>query len=152
VEVFHFAGHAIGDVEDPVMARLVTAADRSKGDPGILLSKEIDEMGFKGALLVVLAGCGTGAGRISSEGVLSLARPFMASGVPDVVVSLWPLEDRFGLELSVRLHESWRAGREAARALREAQISLIESSDPDLRSPSTWGAFQLVGLGAAGSV
>jgi len=149
VTVFHYAGHAMENVDDPAMARLVTAADEAAGDPGILLAKEIDERGFPKARLVVLAGCGTGAGRISSEGVLSLARPFMASGVPDVVVSLWPLEDRGALELSIRFHEGWLSGRDAAGALRDAQIHLIESADPELSSPATWGAFQLVGLGAA---
>jgi len=133
VTVFHYAGHAMENVDDPAMARLVTAADEAAGDPGILLAKEIDERGFPGAPRRSRR-LRTGAGRISSEGVLSLARPFMASGVPDVVVSLWPLEDRGALELSIRFHEGWLSGRDAAGALRDAQIHLIESADPELSS------------------
>src|SRR5205085_2437073 len=96
--------------------------------------------------LVVLAGCDTGTGRgYRGEGVLSLARPFLASGVPRVIATLWSVADSSTLALVRTLHQRLRAGDSAAAALRTAQIAMLRSGDPKLSSPRQWAGFQLIG-------
>jgi CHAT domain-containing protein len=65
--------------------------------------------------------------------------------VPSVVASFWPVADGRTLELMTALHASLAGGEEPAAALRTAQLSLLRSRDPDLRSPSTWAAFGAFG-------
>jgi CHAT domain-containing protein len=96
--------------------------------------------------LVVLAGCGTASGPVSGgAGSLSLARAFLAARVPTVVASLWPVVDDRTAHVMTALHTRLSGGDDPAHALREAQVMLLRSPDPELRSPSTWAAFRAFG-------
>ncbi len=92
-EVVHFAGHGISNDEYPSLSRLLLAGvDESSRS---LFAQDIARMRFDRTQLVVLAACRTSTGRIRrGEGVLSLARPFIAAGVPTVVATLWDVDDR----------------------------------------------------------
>src|SRR5215218_4098707 len=87
-EIVHFAGHAISNEEFPLLSMLVLAPEA--GSAGALMAHEIYGLKLERTRLVVLAACSTARARISpGEGVLGLARPFLAAGVPSVVASLW---------------------------------------------------------------
>lgn len=94
--------------------------------------------------LVVLSACDTGGGRLTSDGVLGLARSFLASGTRRVVVSLWRVPDEPTRELMVGFHERLREGDEVSKALQQVMVQAIE----DERPFSEWAAF--VALGAPG--
>ena len=80
--------------------------------------------------------------------MISVARPFLAAGVPTVVASQWDVDDGATARLFVAFHRALIAeAGDAARALRAAQLSLMRGADPALREPAHWGAF--VALGAA---
>jgi CHAT domain-containing protein len=144
--IVHYAGHALSHDTDPLRSRLLFAPDLPRGDDGTLFAEELYGRRFDGMRLVVLAACSTAGGRISrGEGALSLARPFLIGGVPDVIASLWDIEDRGGAELSTRLHRHLAAGATPDAALRAAQLELLGHADPLLRSTSTWAAFELIG-------
>src|SRR5262249_19034319 len=135
---------------DLLRSRLVLAPDPDRGDDGILFTGELYGRLFDRTRLVVLAACSTASGRISrGEGSLSLARPFLPDGLPAVIPRLWDVEDRGTGELSVRLHRRLAAGATPQEALRAAQMDLIASNEPDLRSPRVWAAFELIGASAA---
>jgi CHAT domain-containing protein/tetratricopeptide (TPR) repeat protein len=145
-DVVHFAGHALGNDTDPARSRLVLAPDPQRHDSGNLFAREIYGRAFGSARLVVLAGCATASGRISrGEGPLSLARPFLAGGVPAVLATLWDIEDASSSELRFQFHREIVAGRSPQEALRHAQLAMIEASDPALRAPKSWAAFEIVG-------
>ena len=58
------------------------------------LLKERDIIGINiNARLVVLCCCDTGKGKVSSEGVVGLARAFLAAGTRSVLATLWPIHD-----------------------------------------------------------
>jgi CHAT domain-containing protein len=82
--------------------------------------------------------------------VLSLARPFLAAGVPAVVASLWEVEDEPTARLLTAFHRHLRGGESALAALRSAQRELLADPDPALRSPAYWAAFELFGGGLPG--
>jgi CHAT domain-containing protein len=144
--VVHFAGHAIANAEFPLLSRLVLAPDRSAptAGSGALFARELYSTRFPMTRLVVLAGCHTSSGVVvKGEGVMSLARPFLAAGVPAVVATLWDLEDRAGNEIFSVFHRRFREGDEPMEALRRAQLALISNSDPALQSPKAWAGLQV---------
>ncbi len=144
-QVLHFAGHAVAGRRPDDPAYLVLAAD-TPVDSGAFYLDEMAVRRFEHLELVILSACGTVAGDGSrTGGFAGLARPFLAAGVPRVVGTLWPIGDRAARQLLVRFHRALGKHGEPGRALREAQLQLIGSDDPDLSSPSAWAAFQVVG-------
>ena len=87
----HFSGHALVDLRNPLLSKLVARPEN--GDPGVLTAQEIYSLKLDKTRLVVLAACDTGEEYIpGSEGATSLARAFLAAGVPTVVASLWSVD------------------------------------------------------------
>ena len=76
------------------------------------------------------------------RGVLSLARPFIAAGVPTVVASLWDADDRASYSLFVAFHQAIRRGNSIVDAMREAQLHALGQSDAGLRDPANWGTLR----------
>jgi CHAT domain-containing protein len=61
------------------------------------------------------------------------------------VGSLWEVDDRLSRPLMIELHRAYRAAPDGALALRTAQLSLLRSGDPALRSPAAWAGFRYTG-------
>jgi CHAT domain-containing protein/tetratricopeptide (TPR) repeat protein len=142
--VIHFGGHAVANPEYPLLSRLMFAPE-SGGEA--LYAHEMSGLRFPRTQLVILAACSTARGAISrGEGALNVARPFLAGGVPVVIASQWDVDDLATSELFLAFHREFAVSKDAARALRHAQLQLLR--DPSLRhsSPASWGAF--VALGA----
>lgn len=100
---------------------------------------------FTRTRLVVLAACETARGTISrGEGVLSLARPFITSGVPFVVATLWQVEDAGSAALVVAFHREYQRDGDPPQALVRAQRALLTRGD-DVSHPSNWAGFTTVG-------
>ena len=144
--VVHVASHALTNDSDPLRSRLLFTPDPEHGDSGTLFAEELYGAPFGKVRLVVLAACSTASGRISrGEGPLSIARPFLAGGVPSVLATMWEIEDSSSTELLTAFHREVAAGRPPEEALRDAQVAMIEGTDPTLRAPRSWAAFQLAG-------
>jgi CHAT domain-containing protein len=142
-DVVHYAGHATSVADDPARSRLLLAPDA--GDSGALSLRDLPFRDLR-AGLVVLAACRSAAGPVSrTEGAFSLGRPFMAAGVPNVVGSLWDVDDDVSRTFFVAFHRSLLAGADPARALQSTQLSLLRSGDPTLAHPSTWAGFVSIG-------
>ncbi len=145
--VIDLAAHTRVNEEYPLLSALALAPSGFlPGDSGALYAHEIYSLHLDKTRLVVLAACRSTGGALSqSEGLSSLAKPFLAAGVPAVVGSLWKLKDREAQEFFLEFHRQLLAGEDAAAALRKAQIACLGSPNEDIRSPSLWAAFQLVG-------
>jgi CHAT domain-containing protein/tetratricopeptide (TPR) repeat protein len=143
--IVHFAGHALANEQYSLLSRLLFARD-GPAQSGSLFAHEILDLTFPATQLVVLAGCRTGTGEIrKGEGVISLARPFLAIGVPSVIATLWDVNDDASRELFATFYKSLRQGAEPAVALRDAQLRLLRDPDATLQSPVAWGAFISLG-------
>ena len=139
-DVLHFAGHAVVRTDAPQMSYLVLAS--RNGSPGAVFAGDIARWNLRRMKLVILSGCSTSGGRISStEGPSSLARAFFAAGVPGVIASLWALEDEQTADFFVGLHQRLAAGEPPEAALRGAQLASIAQSEP----VSIWAGFQMFG-------
>jgi CHAT domain-containing protein len=141
-EIVHFAGHAFGNERWPALATLRLAADERRPD-GALYSYDLQGLRFSRTRMVVLSACNTAGGRLSGSGILSFARVFTAAGVPAVVGSFWPAEDRATAALFEAFYHALQHGSTAADALRAAQMSAIGSRE--FSRPSIWSNFQLYG-------
>ena len=139
----HYAGHTLVDSDAPAFSRLVLAG---QGGSASLYAREIYRANFSRTRLVVLASCNTAEGKTSdTEGILSLARSFLAANVPTVVATSWPIEDSAAPRLFLAFHSHRRTGESAASALRSAQLELLQSPDPSLRSPANWAGVVVIG-------
>lgn len=144
--VVHFATHALADLQNPELSGLVLSLVDAEGRPreGFLGLSDIYELDLD-ADLVVLSGCKTALGKeVRGEGLMGLTRGFQYAGVPRVVATLWPVQDRNTSELMTRFYRAmWRDHLSPAAALREAQRSLRQ--EPLYRNPYSWAGFVLQG-------
>lgn len=148
-EVVHVAAHGVENRFQPGRSFLAFAPGE-KGEPGLLTAEAVSGARFAKTRLVVLATCeGAGGGSAGSEGTLSLARAFLAAGVPAVVASFSTIGDQAAASLFPAFHRRLTVGEPPAEALREAQLELLRGADPRLRSPLRWGGVQLIGRAAA---
>ncbi|MFO0291524.1 MAG: CHAT domain-containing protein [bacterium] len=165
-KIIHFATHAILDVQvnrPKVLSRLnrrkadgypsylieseykkgvnVIALTPSAKDDGLLDEAEIYNLKNLNAELVVLSACNTGIGDITTDGVIGLARPFIANGVPSVVVSLWSVYDDTTSTLMIEFYKHLGKTSDKAQALRQAILTMIKNKN----NPVDWSGFLLVG-------
>ena len=147
-EIVHLGGHSLVNTEFPLLSQMLFASAPEDPARGVLYSGDILTQRFSSTRLVVLASCSTALGRISrTEGVESLARPFLAAGVPAVIASLWDVDDEAAADFFSRFYRHLARNFDVARALRETQLDLIESA-----APLSWGAFEVIGANAPADI
>jgi CHAT domain-containing protein len=99
------------------------------------------------ARLAVLSACETAGGRMTTgEGTLGLTAAFLSAGVPVVVSSLWPVDDRVTATIMHSFYGYLASGQPVATALRRAQIDASHSSR--YAHPFYWAGFTVVGDGS----
>lgn len=144
--IVHFATHAVLNTEKPELSGIVLSGVDPQGRPrnGLLRLGEIYRLHLP-ADLVVLSACRTALGQeVRGEGLIGLTRGFFAAGARQVLVSLWPVDDRATAELMRRFYfEMFNRGRPAVAALRAAQTSMWQ--DESWRSADSWAGFTLQG-------
>jgi CHAT domain-containing protein len=151
-DVIHFATHAIVDDGSPLSSKLLFATEPSAETPAhhssssFLEAAELYRMKLPRTRVVVLSACQTGIEKTyGGEGAISLARPFLAAGVPLVVASLWPVESEDTAELMIGFHKHRKLDRlSTIEALREAQLDAIQQSRGS-RTTYNWAAFVPIG-------
>jgi CHAT domain-containing protein len=129
----------------PELSSLPLAAGGAVEDAA-LSALDIAGLRLTSTRTVVLSACDSGSGpQLAGDGPLSLARAFLSAGTPTVVASLWPVPDEPTAPLITSLHQRLRAGDTPAAALRAAQLALLRSQQPSLRSPAVWSVFEAFG-------
>ncbi|XP_044176983.1 tetratricopeptide repeat protein 28-like [Acropora millepora] len=96
------------------------------------------------ARLVVLSCCHTGRGKIlRGEGVVGMARAFLAAGARSVLVTLWAIDDEATMEFMKSFYQHLKDGKTASTAVHQSIKYLRESEKfSELRY---WAPFQLIG-------
>jgi CHAT domain-containing protein/cytochrome c-type biogenesis protein CcmH/NrfG len=151
-DVAHFATHYVVDARSEMLSKLVLASEstdataREDGD-GVLRAYEIYSMKLPRTRLVILSACQTGIEhQYGGEGGVSLARPFIAAGVPLVIASLWPVDSNSTAELMIAFHKHRKRDRvPTAEALHRAQLDMLHSPDERYRQPYYWASFVAIG-------
>lgn len=107
---------------------------------------EVQKLQFNRTQLVLLSACNTGIGRqASGEGVFSMARAFMAAGVPASITSLWQVDDQVTYKLTESFYAHLREGLPKDVALNTAKLDLIGDEDRMHTLPYYWAAAILMG-------
>lgn len=139
-DVIHFAGHYLVDERTPMRSRLLLARDT-------LTAAEVFGKQLPQARLVVLSACDTLLeAHVGGEGMVGLARTFLAAGAPVVVASEWPVDSDATADLMIRFHQLRKEERlSTTLALRRAQQEMLGGSDKRYRNPYYWAAFLPIG-------
>jgi len=146
----HFASHSEVDDQHPWRSGIRvgggpvgSGAGGGSASGGWLRASEIAPSRLD-ARLAVLASCRSAGGPvISGEGVIGLTGAFLSAGVPAVVATLWPVDDRATERLMRSFYVGLSQGLTASAALRRAQRSL--QADARTSHPFYWAGFVLVG-------
>ena len=150
-DIVHIAAHSVADIRSPLLSKLLLAASpensTSEDTDGSLHAYELFQIRMPRTRLVILSACETGIGRLyRGEGVMHLARPFLANGVPVVIASLWKVDSGETKNLMMSFHQHRTHGNKTvAQSLRLAQLETLRSSPKS----SAWASFQIIGGSSA---
>ena len=96
------------------------------------------------ARLVVLSCCHSGRGRIlKGEGVVGIARAFLAAGARSVLVALWAIDDEATMVFMKSFYQYLKKGKTASVAVHQSMKSLRECEE--FSEMRYWAPFQLIG-------
>ena len=100
-------------------------------DWGILTGLALQDVPLDHLRLAVLSACDTGLGELTeAEGVYGLVRAFHLAGCPNVVASLWQVDDAATAALMAKFyHALWTEKQPPLEALRLAQLTLYRRPD-----------------------
>jgi CHAT domain-containing protein len=144
--VIHLAAHGLGDETEPDRAAILLKPGNSSED-GFWQAREIRQARLN-AEAVVLSSCETGTGRLEGqEGVMNLARAFLAAGAKSVVASYWKVQDRSTATLMESFYGHLAQGESVSDALRSSQLDFIKTYGPKAQ-PDLWAGFEVIGDGA----
>lgn len=143
--VLHLATHALIDDQDPLNSKLIFAADVDTTEDGFLHAYELYNMQLN-AEIAVLSACNSGMGKLNhGEGMMSLARGFLYAGVPSVIVSLWPVDDRAAAELTNYFYQGLKNNLSANEALHDAKLQYLNHANEVKANPLYWAGFIAIG-------
>ncbi|MGJ5676365.1 MAG: CHAT domain-containing protein [Nostochopsis sp.] len=139
-KIIHLATYALQkDITGRDIVGAIVLAP-SNQDDGLLTTDEIQKLHLK-ADLVVLSGGNTALGQITGDGVIGLARAFIAAGANNVIGTLWSVPNQFTTKFMTEFYHQLQLTGDAASALRQATLE-IKKKNPNSKD---WAAFILIG-------
>jgi CHAT domain-containing protein len=102
---------------------------------GILMAQEVGLLDLQNTWLVTLSACDTGIGEArAGEGVMGLRRGFIQAGAQNLLMTLWPVSDKWTADLMAAFYDRAMKTRNAPDALAEVQreylIKLKQEKNP----------------------
>jgi len=144
-DVLHLAMHTLMNDEDPMYSKMVFTMDNDSIEDGYLNTFEIYNLNLN-AQLAVLSACNTGSGKIlNGEGIMSLARGFIYSGVPSIVMTLWEVDDKSGADIMTGFYSHLKAGLSKDVALQKAKLDYLSTASQLRAHPYFWSAYVNIG-------
>ena len=146
-QVVHLAMHGSIDQENPFNSALIFSANEDDEEDGYLTMNEIYEMELNSDLLV-LSACNTGFHRVgmSSEGLMSMSRGFMFSGVSSMVMTQWSIPDETTADVMLGFYKHLNQGESKPMALQLAKREYLANLDDDFYAhPFFWAGLTQIG-------
>jgi CHAT domain-containing protein len=153
--IVYFATHALVagqiGVGEPSLV-LSVPKQPTEIDDGLLTASEVAQLKLN-ADWVVLAACNTDAGdKQGAEALSGLARAFFYAGARALLVSHWEVNSDAAAKLNISTFDILKGDPSLGRgeAVRRAMLAYMnDASKPTNVYPALWGAFSVVGEGAA---
>ncbi|XP_066026133.1 tetratricopeptide repeat protein 28-like [Pocillopora verrucosa] len=143
VALVHIATHGSAETGDICLAPNPSRKYRKPEKEDCMLKmSDIKALKLR-ARLVVLSCCHSGRGKVSAEGVVSIAWALLASGVRSVLATLWAIGDEATMEFMKTFYKHLRDGDNASTALHKAMKCLRESEK--FSAPKNWAPFVIIG-------
>ena len=139
--IVHVTARTSANQNYPLLSRLVVADEPGLKHSGAILGSEIAQRTLPNTGLVVIDEAGTASSN-RGEGTSSLARAFMAAGVPAVVGTLPGADEGAARDLMIGFHRELANGLPAEQALTRVQRNAIEQNG---RRLGAWSALVLYG-------
>lgn len=140
-DVLHFAAHAEPDDQRPWRSGLLIASADGDRPARWLRAEQVAATALQ-AQLVVLAACASASGQVlAGEGLQGLSSAFIAAGVPTLVATLWPVDDRATARIVRAFYAELAAGATVGDALRAARQDAARRGE----APADWAGFVVVG-------
>ncbi len=143
--IIHLATHGVINNQNPAYSKLLFANDTLNDEDNELHNYEIYNLGLD-ADLAVLSACRTGYGKlIEGEGLMSLARGFKIAGCNNILMTMWPVEDRSSAKLMQLFYKKLREGMPKAKALKQAKLTFLKKGNNVNANPYYWSGYVMMG-------
>ncbi len=142
----HLAMHHMVDEENHLNSHLLVFPDSSGGKDQFRYSDVLQISNPPDR--VILSSCQSAYGKeIKSEGLMSMSRAFIQTGVHSVVSSYWNVPDKITKELMQSFHTLVQDGASPAQALQQVQLDYVgnEEVSPSFRAPPFWAGWVVYG-------
>ena len=144
-DILHLAMHTIIDDTNPMYSKMVFTQTNDSIEDGFLNTFELYNMNLN-ARMAVLSSCNSGSGILHrGEGVLSMARGFVYSGCPSIIMTLWSVEDNSGVKLMTSFYSYLLKGNNKSNSLKKSKIEFIKNSDQLKSHPYFWSGYVVIG-------
>ena len=140
VSLIHFAAHGYAERGEIALSPISSCGTPHEEDY-LLTMAEISQVRLT-AKLVVLSCCHSASGQIRAEGIVGIARAFLASGARAVLAALWAVEDEATMWFMNHFYEHLVHGESASESLYQAMKSMRENCFSDVKQ---WAPFMLIG-------
>ena len=141
VSLIHLAAHGNPKRGEIALSPQRTSNITPQEEDYLLTMPEIQGVQVR-AKLVVLSCCHSGRGLVKKEGVIGIARAFLASGARSVLVASWAVEDEATEKLMKHFYKHLVRGESASESLHQAVQWLRTNGFP---KPRQWAPFVLMG-------
>ena len=141
VSLIHLAAHGNAERGEIALSPQCTTNSTPQEEDYLLTMSDIEGVQVR-AKLVVLSCCHSGRGLIKKEGVIGIARAFLASGARSVLVASWALEDKATAKLMKHFYKHLVRGESASESLHQAVQWMRSNGYP---KPAQWAPFMLMG-------
>jgi CHAT domain-containing protein len=143
--ILHLAMHGVVDKTNPMYSAMVFSENGDSTEDNFLHAYELQSINLN-ADLVVLSACETGYGKYQhGEGVVSIGRGFMYAGVPNLVMTLWSVNDQSTANIMQLFYQHLAKGLPTDQAMQQAKINYLDSQQGLALHPNFWSAFTVVG-------
>ncbi len=143
--ILHLALHGEVDHEHPENSKLLFNTSKDTLDDNMLYTHELLAMQLPSEL-TILSACNTGSGKIANgEGIMSLGNSFQYAGSKSLLLSRWEVSDKTTPKLMQYFYEYLKKGMTKSKALQQAKIKYLNTSESFYKQPFYWGSFYLVG-------
>ncbi|XP_028418090.1 tetratricopeptide repeat protein 28-like [Dendronephthya gigantea] len=137
--IIHFACHGATDGKSLQLAPECVNNNSEMARVSYLTVEDLSNVTLS-ANMVVLSACHTAQGKISSEGVLGLARAFLMAGAKSVITSLWAVDDNAAETLMLKFYNNLY-NEPVVNALATTMCEMKEEKF----EMAQWGGFKVLG-------